>query len=130
MIPKIENHVQGSIISFYKKTGTEDAYIETIGFKSYAHYYYTQKPMPKANEQLNTETKNYCKQQAIDTIGQLSELQRNQVNGFKKQWYLEGEVDKPVYLVYKITNLEGIDTNSKFKLVFNEGGYKVFKREH
>jgi hypothetical protein len=130
MIPKIENHVQGSIISFYKKIRAEDAYLETVGFKSYAHYYYTQKPMPNANEKLNTETRNYCKQQNIDTIGQLSESQRNQVSGFKKQWYLEGVVDKPVYLVYKITNLEGIDTNSKFKLVFNEGGYKVFKREH
>jgi len=57
-------------------------------------------------------------------------LQRNLVNGFRKQWFLAGNTDKPVYLVYKITNLEGIDSNLRFKLVMNKGGYKVFKREN
>jgi len=130
LIPKIENHVQGSIISFYNQIKTENAYVETVGFKSYAHYYYTQKRLPNANDKLSIETRNYCKLQNIDTIGQLSELQRNLVNGFRKQWFLAGNTDKPVYLVYKITNLEGIDSNLRFKLVMNKGGYKVFKREN
>jgi hypothetical protein len=41
---------------------------------------------------------------------------------------LEGELDKPVYLVYKITNTQGMDTNQRFQLVLDKGGFKVFKR--
>lgn len=129
VVPKVENHVQGSIINFYKGLRGKDIYIETVGFKSYAHYYYTQKSNPKKSEGLYKETFEYCVQQGIDTIGQLSESQRGLVNGFKKQWFLKGEIDKPVYLVYKINHIEGMDTNRLFKMVMNKGGYKVFKRE-
>ena len=129
VVPKVENHVQGSIINFYKGLQGKDIYIETVGFKSYAHYYYTQKSNPKKSEGLHKETFEYCVQQGIDTIGQLSESQRGLVNSFKKQWFLKGEIDKPVYLVYKINHNEDMDTNRLFKLVMNKGGYKVFKRE-
>ncbi len=129
LVPKVENHVQGSIINFYKGLQGKDIYIETVGFKSYAHYYYTQKSNPKKSDELYKETFKYCAQQGIDTIGQLSESQRGQVNSFKKQWFLKGDIDKPVYLVYKINHIEEMDTNRLFKLVMNKGGYKVFRRE-
>ena len=129
VVPKVENHIQGSIICFYKGLQGKDFYIETVGFKSYAHYYYTQKSVPKKSDELYKETFKYCLQQGIDTIGQLSESQRGQVYSFKKQWFLKGDIDKPVYLVYKINHTEDMDTNRLFKMVMNKGGFKVFKRE-
>lgn len=129
VIPKIENHVQGSIINFYKQLQGKDIYIETVGFKSYAHYYYTQKQVPKKSDKLYHETNTYCKAHGIDTIGQLSEEQRGNINSFKKEWFLKGEIDKPVYLVYKIGSTNEIETYNQFKMVMNKGGFKVFKRE-
>jgi len=117
-----------SIINFYKGLQGKEIYIETVGFKSYAHYYYTDKSAPKKSDKLYQETLNYLNTQGINTAGELSEQQRNELNSFKKQWFLEGEIDKPVYLVYKITNTQGMDTNQNFKLVLNNGGFKVFKR--
>jgi len=127
-IPKVENHVQGSIIQFYKTLEEKDIYIETVGFKSYAHYYYTKKLIPYRTDSLNVVTRRFCIQQKIDGDGQLSEEQRNLLNGFRKDWYLKGNTDKPVFLVYKINRTEGMDTNVMFKTIMNAGGYKVYQR--
>ncbi|GAB1448566.1 MAG: glycosyltransferase family 39 protein [Bacteroidia bacterium] len=39
-VPNIEVYTQRSAIEFYEKHSEEDAYIQTIGFKSYAQYFY------------------------------------------------------------------------------------------
>ncbi len=46
VVPKVEKYSQNAAIEFYQSHAGEDAYIETLGFKSYAHLYYFRK---KAN---------------------------------------------------------------------------------
>jgi len=41
--PRIEKYSQNAAIEFYKSKSTEDCYIETLGFKSYATYFYGKK---------------------------------------------------------------------------------------
>ena len=130
VIPKIENHVQGSIISFYKSLQNKEVYIETVGFKSYAHYYYTQKPVPSKQDKMHKETMTYCRAKGIDTVGQLTEAQRNMVYAFKRDWMMNGEIDKPVYLVYKVGYPSDMDSNHTFKKVLDKGGFVVFKRNN
>jgi 4-amino-4-deoxy-L-arabinose transferase-like glycosyltransferase len=43
IVPKIEQYTQNAPIEFYKKIQNEDCYVETLGFKSYAHLFYSQK---------------------------------------------------------------------------------------
>ena len=38
--PRIEAYSQNAAIEFYQNIEAEDCYVETIGFKSYAHYFY------------------------------------------------------------------------------------------
>ncbi len=130
LMPKIENHLQGPIINFYKSLVGKNIYIETVGFKSYAHYYYTQKPAPNKNDALSKAVHEYSTTHGIKSKSKLSQSERDEINGFKMQWFLNGKIDKPVYLVYKITNTEGMDTMKSFKMVMNSGGFKVFKRSH
>ena len=73
---KIEGYVQRAPIEFYKKHSGEDCYINTLGFKSYAHLFYGKK-MPQDNP--------------------LS---------YDKEWLLNGKIDKNAYFVYKITKKE------------------------
>ncbi len=40
IVPKIEQYTQGAAIEFYEQKANEACYIETVGFKSYAHYFY------------------------------------------------------------------------------------------
>jgi hypothetical protein len=38
--PRIETYSQNSAIEFYKSIENQDCYVETVGFKSYAQYFY------------------------------------------------------------------------------------------
>lgn len=42
-VPKIEVYTQGSAIEFFNSFKGKDYYVETIGYKSYAHLFYTAK---------------------------------------------------------------------------------------
>jgi len=70
---RIEGYSQQAPIDFYKQHSTEDCYINTLGFKSYAHLFYSKK-LPQQNP--------------------LS---------YDKEWLLNGPLDKPAYFVYKMT---------------------------
>jgi 4-amino-4-deoxy-L-arabinose transferase-like glycosyltransferase len=70
---KIEGYAQQAPREFYNQHSEENCYINTLGFKSYAHLFYGKK-MPQENP--------------------LS---------YDKDWLLNGKIDKPAYFVYKIT---------------------------
>ncbi len=54
VVPKIEGYTQATPIDFYESKVGQKVYIETLGFKSYAHLLYFQKPAgsPGAEELL------------------------------------------------------------------------------
>jgi 4-amino-4-deoxy-L-arabinose transferase-like glycosyltransferase len=68
---KIEGYSQQAPIDFYKQHSTEDCYISTLGFKSYAHLFYSKK-LPPQN-----------------------------MLSYDKEWLINGELDKPAYFVYR-----------------------------
>jgi hypothetical protein len=76
--PRIEQYSQGAAIEFYAYLQTKDCYVETIGFKSYAHLFYSHK-QPQANK-----------------------------NSYNIEWLLKGPIDKPAYFASKITSLDEI----------------------
>ena len=45
-----------------------------------------------------------------------------------KEWLLNGDIDKPVFLVSKSTNTE-LDNHPNFKFIRREGGFNFYKRE-
>jgi hypothetical protein len=69
---RIEGYTQRAAIDFYESHSEEDCYINTLGFKSYAHLFYSKK-LPQDNP--------------------LS---------YDKEWLLNGQIDKPCYFVYKM----------------------------
>lgn len=46
VVPKIEGYTQGTVIDFYQAKRGQKLYIEPLGFKSYAHLLYFEKPGP------------------------------------------------------------------------------------
>jgi hypothetical protein len=73
---KIEGYTQTTVNSFYEQHSAEDCYIRTLGFKSYAHYFYG-KTQPHENPLY-----------------------------YDLNWLLTGKIDKPAYFVYKMTKKE------------------------
>ncbi len=54
IVPKIEQYTQGAALEFYEQKAQEDCYIETVGFKSYAHYFYAKVQPEHAITSSNT----------------------------------------------------------------------------
>lgn len=97
--PRIEQYSQGAAIEFYKYLQGKDCYVETIGFKSYAHLFYSDK-----KEQANK-------------------------NADDMNWLLKGDLDKPAFFAAKITSLENIKKeNPELKEIYRKNGFVFFRR--
>ncbi len=97
--PRIEQYSQGAAIEFYEYLQNKDCYVETIGFKSYAHLFYSKK-----KKQLNN-------------------------NSCNMDWLLKGAVDKPTYFVSKINSQEEITANyPQLKEIYRKNGFVFWIR--
>lgn len=99
IVPKVERYSQGAAIDFFKERRGEDCYVQVLGYKSYAHYFYTQKEKP-ANE-----------------------------NYYNLDWLLSGDIDKPVYFVTKIDRIKDFENIPELKELYRKNGFIFFKRE-
>ncbi len=97
--PRIEQYSQGAAIEFYKYLQDKDCYIETLGFKSYAHLFYSKK-----------------------------QKQQNP-NSYNKEWLLTGDIDKPAYFVSKIIEVKNIKTDHPdLREVYRKNGFVFWVR--
>lgn len=101
VVPKIERYTQGAAIDFYKSKRGQDVYIHVLGFKSYAHLFYFQKPVSKISAE---------KGEAYE------------------DWLLNGKVDKPVFFVTKFDRYEEYRNNPNLELIKEENGFVFLKR--
>ncbi len=97
-IRNIEQYSQGSTIAFYKSIADEDCFVKTVGFKSYAHLFYTQKP-PVCDP-------------VIDEYYNLA----------------YGNPGKRVYFVAKMTNLQDLPTVPDCRELYRQHGMVYFVR--
>jgi len=102
-IPKIEKYTQAAAIEFMKSKQNEDCYVGTIGYKSYAQYFYTART-PEKSPKNNSE-----------------------------EWFLTGKTSKPIYLVTRIDRIQRLDSLQKagfpIKKIGAKNGFVFFKRE-
>jgi 4-amino-4-deoxy-L-arabinose transferase-like glycosyltransferase len=99
VVPKIEGYSQAPAINFFKSIAGKDVYATTIGYFSYANYYYFQK-MPGGN-----------------------------IKSSDKDWLLNGDIDKPVYMIAKSTEREMFEKHPDCKFIKQEGGFLFYVRE-
>ena len=91
---KIEGYSQRAALDFYRHYGQEDCYINTLGFKSYAHLFYGKK-QPGQNP--------------------LS---------YDKDWLLNGPIDKPAYFVFKVTKKHEYTGNyPQLTILYEKNGF-------
>lgn len=96
--PKIEAYSQRAAIEFFEQFQGKDVYVKVLGYKSYAHLFYTRK-QPPANPQY-----------------------------YNENWLLEGDVDKPTYFICKITSAEQYRNLPQLEEIGSKNGFVFFKR--
>lgn len=99
VIPKVERYSQGAAIDFFKERRGEDCYTTPLGYKTYAHLFYTLKPKP-----VNP-------------------------NSYDIEWLLHGPIDKPVYFVSKVDREDRFTQFTHLKELYRKNGFVFLKRE-
>jgi 4-amino-4-deoxy-L-arabinose transferase-like glycosyltransferase len=97
--PKIEAYSQRAAVAFFKTLRGKDVYVRVLGYKSYAHLFYTMKQKP---------------------VNPLS---------YDEQWLLNGPVDKPTYFVCKIIAAEPYRKMPQLQELYEMNGFVFFKRK-
>lgn len=98
-IDRIESYSQGAAIEFFKERQGEECHVITKNYKSYAHLFYTAKP-PVADPRAHDE-----------------------------EWLLYGDIDRPVYVVCKITAVEEVSSIRTLEQLYRKNGFVFFRRD-
>jgi 4-amino-4-deoxy-L-arabinose transferase-like glycosyltransferase len=99
IVPRVEKYTQNTAVEFFKSVSDEDAYVLTLGYKSYAQFFYG-----KSRDHQNALSKD-------------------------ENWLLKGNIDKPVYIAsksYKRKHYQ--DIYPDLKLLYEKNGFSFFKR--
>ncbi len=97
--PKVEAYSQRAAIEFFKVLEGKDVYVKVLGYKSYAHLYYT-KRMPQSNP-----------------------------DHYSEEWLLNGDVDKPTYFVCKLMIADKYRELPQLEEMGGKNGFVFFKRK-
>ncbi|MCB9177807.1 MAG: glycosyltransferase family 39 protein [Flavobacteriales bacterium] len=97
-IARIEGYSQRAAIEFYEARQGEKCFVITKNFKSYAQLFYTRKP-PVEDPRAHDE-----------------------------DWLLHGSIDRPVYVVCKITSMEEVSAIPTLHEIGRKNGFVFFQR--
>jgi len=102
LVPRIEKYSQYAAIEFYKEHAGEDCYIQTVGFKSYAHLFYGKR---KFDVQDKLNSKEYS------------------------NLILKGAAGKKVYIVTKVDRLQReLKKYPNFRIMYKKNGFVFLER--
>ena len=86
-------------------------YVETLRFKSFAQYFYFQKEgFSKLEHENCKDVKGYYH---IDAL---------------RSWYLNGEIDKPVYFVVKSIHVHEYSNYKELEKIEEKNGFVLLRR--
>jgi 4-amino-4-deoxy-L-arabinose transferase-like glycosyltransferase len=100
IVPKIEQHTQGSLIAFFENHNRSNEYVTTYGFRSYAKFFYANKQKP------------------------------NNIKALDEEWLLSGNIDQPVYIACKMYDKEKVQQLKNIHFLYEKGGFVFFVRKN
>ena len=105
LAPKIEPFTQGAPIAFYQQLQNKDCYVEALGFKSYAPYFYNQRKYENSSAYMNLE------------------------EGDFEKFLMKGNIKKDAYFVCKINKDKEYTDSTDLKILYTKNGFVFMKRE-
>ena len=122
IVPKIEGISQRANIEFFEKRQGEDCYVETVGYRSYAQYFYSKKQAYTSAQKIKIDTVLMGGSSQPDTLT----TKQKELNF--SHWVLYGNIDKPAYFSIKIQNKQILDTLPDLNKLYEKNGFAFYKR--
>jgi 4-amino-4-deoxy-L-arabinose transferase-like glycosyltransferase len=100
-VPRVENYTQNAAIEFWKSKAGKNVYVETLGYKSYAHFFYAETtPGSKVIDDFTSADS--------ETLAERLLFTAEQTRQWKHDWVCTGEIDRPAYFICKNTWVENV----------------------
>ena len=122
IVPNIEGISQRANNEFFEKRQGEDCYVETVGYRSYAQYFYSKKQAYTSAQKIKIDTVLMGGSSQPDTLT----TKQKELNF--SQWVLYGNIDKPAYFSIKIQNKQILDTLPDLNKLYEKNGFAFYKR--
>lgn len=99
IVPKVERYTQGAAIEFWESKSTEKCFVQSIGYKSYAYFFYSNV------QPLDAEANKLFTQWITENHGESGSayVSPEQLRTWKNEWILRGKIDRPAYFISKNT---------------------------
>ena len=111
--PKIEAYSQRAAVDYFKSFIGKDVYLQVLGYKSYAHLFYSRKN-PSGNPAYYRST--------VSAVGASTVTEPNE------GWLLEGPIDKPAYFICKIQDAPDWRKHPGLEEIGSKNGFVFFRR--
>lgn len=122
VLPSVEAFTQRPAIEFLKQAATEEAYCETLNYKSYAQYFYGQ-AQPLADS-------SYYKAYKREHLHDYDHLpSRDRESMIFRDWLIHGQIDKPAYFITKVQFEETFSAIEELEKIGAKGGFVFYKRK-
>lgn len=121
-VPRIEQYTQGPAIEFLKGIRKENPYVETLGYKSYAQYFYGN-VMPVGD---TASLRAYERENA----DRYEDIPRRDRPGLMfRDWLIHGKIDRPAYFISKMQAEKDFAQLETLEVIGRKGGFVFYKRK-
>jgi 4-amino-4-deoxy-L-arabinose transferase-like glycosyltransferase len=122
--PRVDNYSQDAAVEFWKSKAGKPVYVETLYYKSFAHYFYAQ---TKPDVKNNPAYQNWRKAQT--TMLPAGKSRSEFETEMQRNWMLTGAIDRPAYFVCKINREEQIKQEyPQLKKIGSKNGFVFWER--
>ena len=119
MLPKVEQYSQGPAIDFYKAIKGKNVYVETLGFKSYAQLFYTERQKTFFSSRLQ----NYLAKSRAE-LNKSHPNEQYPVSTLICNWMLSDSTANPTIFVCKTNEVaENLVIHPNIKELYRKGGF-------
>ena len=129
VVPKIEMYSQGPAIEFHANIKNEDKYVVTVGYKSYANYFYgNTKKLTPSDSLFHVKARVYIEMIEKNSVDRLTTEQLKIYDQKIYNWLVNGEIDKTVYFATRIDRENQLNNHVNIKKLYNKGGFVFYSR--
>ncbi len=111
--PKVEAYTQRAAVDYFKSFAGKDVYVQVLGYRSYAHLFYSRK-LPGTNPAYYRTT--------ISQVGASAVTEPNE------DWLLNGAIDKPAYFICKSPDAANWRSLPQLEELGAKNGFVFFRR--
>ena len=123
--PRVEEYSQHAAIEYWKRHNYSEYYRESLGYKSYAQYFYSEVQPGLENNPYYLDFKKANAKRLYDPNASESE---NEIH-MRREWMLTGTIDHPAYFVSKNTYEENVRKNyPNLRYVGAKNGFVFWER--